>query len=261
MATYVEPSLLSPEQIERYHAAGYLHVRAVFDGATVAELAGCADALSQRQDLIDIANLRCRWQPDANGGECVFDCFDPVIDLSPICRRVAEHERLLALLRALYDDEPCLLKDKLIFKRPGAHGYGLHQDYIAWREFPRSFTTAMVAIDPADAENGATEVFAGCHRQGYMSAHDGEYHEISPDALPTARGEIPNLEPGDVLIFGGFTPHRSGPNRSQRWRRQLYLSYNATGDGGSQRADHYRLFHDWLRERYARHGLLETYFR
>ena len=35
------------------------------------------------------------------------------------------------------------------------------------------------------------------------------------------------LEPGDVAVFGGFTPHRSDPNLSDRWRRQLYLSYNA----------------------------------
>ena len=260
MATFAEPALHS-DQIERYHAQGYLHVPRVFDWVTACELADAAQELSERRDLIDIANLRCRWQHDVASGECLFDCFDPVIDLSPTCRRVAEDERLLAILRSLYDDEPCLLKDKLIFKRPGAGGYGLHQDYIAWREFPRSFTTVMVAIDPADAENGATEVFAGCHGQGYMSAHDGEYHELSPESLPSASSEIPSLKPGDVLIFGGFTPHRSGPNRSQRWRRQLYLSYNAESDGGEQREAHYRLFHDWLRERYARHGLTETCFR
>ena len=43
------------------------------------------------------------------------------------------------------------------------------------------------------------------------------------------------LEPGDVAVFGGFTPHRSDPNVSGRWRRQLYLSYNASSDGGDQR--------------------------
>ena len=59
------------------------------------------------------------------------------------------------------------------------------------------------------------------------------------------------LRPGDVAIFGGFTPHRSGPNRSGRWRRQLYLSYNQRSDGGDQRTKHYEEFHRWLRVRYA----------
>ena len=54
----------------------------------------------------------------------------------------------------------------MIFKPPGATGYQLHQDYIGWREFPESFITVIVAIDPTDATNGATEVFPGYHRQG-----------------------------------------------------------------------------------------------
>ena len=68
------------------------------------------------------------------------------------------------------------------------------------------------------------------------------------------------LEPGDVAIFGGFTPHRSDPNVSDRWRRQLYLSYNALSDGGDQRAKHYREFHAWLKVKYAEYGKNETYF-
>jgi hypothetical protein len=69
------------------------------------------------------------------------------------------------------------------------------------------------------------------------------------------------LAPGDVAIFGGFTPHRSAPNRSDRWRRQLYLSYNALSDGGDQHDKHYAEFHAWLRKRYAEHGKHDVYFR
>ena len=68
------------------------------------------------------------------------------------------------------------------------------------------------------------------------------------------------LEPGDVAVFGGFTPHRSDPNVSERWRRQLYLSYNASSDGGEQREKHYREFHAWLRKKYAEFGKADTYF-
>lgn len=46
------------------------------------------------------------------------------------------------------------------------------------------------------------------------------------------------LEPGDVAVFGGFTPHRSDPNVSAGPRRQLYLSYNADSAGGDPRAKH-----------------------
>ncbi len=68
------------------------------------------------------------------------------------------------------------------------------------------------------------------------------------------------LQPGDVAVFGGFTPHRSDPNTSDRWRRQLYLSYNAHSDGGEQRTKHYEEFHAWLKVKYAEYGKTETYF-
>ena len=53
----------------------------------------------------------------------------------------------------------------------------------------------------------------------------------------------------------------SPPNRSERWRRQLYLSYNKLSDGGRQRTRHYEEFHRWLRVKYAEYGKTDLYFR
>jgi ectoine hydroxylase-related dioxygenase (phytanoyl-CoA dioxygenase family) len=190
----------------------------------------------------------------------MFDCFDPVTDIGPVCRYFAHDERILAPLRALYDDEAYLLKDKLIFKPPGAKGYALHQDYIGWPEFPKSFITVILAIDATTAANGATEVFGGLHQRGCLTAKDGDYHELPPEAVAGAQGTVLELRPGDLALFGGYTPHRSGPNTSSAWRRQLYLSYNASRDGGEQRAAHYRQFHDWLKQKYAQYGRTNVYF-
>jgi 2-aminoethylphosphonate dioxygenase len=70
-----------------------------------------------------------------------------------------------------------------------------------------------------------------------------------------------DLAPGDVALFSGYTPHRSGPNRSGHWRRLLYLSYNAHSDGGERRDAHYAEFHDWLKGRYAEYGKTATWYR
>jgi len=245
---------------ESFARDGYLVVRNVFQPDELAALASEAQTLIERTELIDVQNIRCRWQDHCETKECLFDCFDPVIDIGPVCRAVARDERILAILRAIYDDDAHLLKDKLIFKPPGAKGYALHQDYIAWKEFPESFTTVIVAIDPSDATNGAVEVFAGYHRGGLMSPPDGMYHELPAAAVDASRGVVLELQPGDIAMFGGFTPHRSAQNKSDRWRRQLYLSYNAARDGGDQREAHYRQFHAWLKDRYAEYGKTNVYF-
>jgi hypothetical protein len=233
----------------------------LFDAREITELREECVRLFQRRDLIDSDNIRCRWQNHVETGECQFDCFDPVIDLSPAFERLARDARLSGAVSQLYGEPACLFKDKLIFKAPGAMGYGLHQDYISWPSFPESFVTVIVAIDPASAGNGATEVFPGFHKTGSLSPRDGMYHELTAEQVDLTRGVMLDLDAGDVAIFSGFTPHRSGPNRSSDWRRLAYLSYNAISEGGEQRDKHYAEFKEWLMERYAEYGKTNVFFR
>jgi ectoine hydroxylase-related dioxygenase (phytanoyl-CoA dioxygenase family) len=252
---------LTREYQEQYHRDGFVKVRAVFSPEEVNELQREADQLFQRTDLIDSDNIRCRWQNHVETGECRFDCFDPVIDLSPSMEKLARDSRIIGAVSSLYGERACLFKDKLIFKPPHAAGYGLHQDYISWESFPESFVTVIVAIDPADAANGAPEVFSGYHKPGCLSPRDGMYHELTAKEVDLSKGTVFDLAPGDIAIFSGFTPHRSAPNRSNQWRRLAYLSYNAFGDGGDQREKHYAEFKAWLMERYAEYGKTNIFFR
>jgi ectoine hydroxylase-related dioxygenase (phytanoyl-CoA dioxygenase family) len=244
-----------------YDRDGFVVVRSLFDPAEMTAAGADADRLLvECEHLKTTKNLRCRWQTNVLTGECTFETFDPVIDLSPACDRLAHDPRLMAVLADLYGGPACLFKDKLIYKPPGVKGYGLHQDWIAWDAFPRSFLTVLVPFDPADRENGCTVVYPGYHHGGPLTPPDGQYHELPADTVDEAKAVPLVLEPGDVAIFGGFTPHRSDPNVSGRWRRQLYLSYNAAADGGDQRDKHYREFHAWLKKKYAEYDKPDTYF-
>jgi ectoine hydroxylase-related dioxygenase (phytanoyl-CoA dioxygenase family) len=252
---------LSAEQVQRYADDGFLILRNVFSADEIARLEAEASALWWRKDLIDKSNIRCRWKNHVESGECAFECFDPVIDISSICAEMARDGRIMDALADLYGDEAHLFKDKLIFKPPGTEGYAMHQDYIAWDNFPRSFITVLIAIDPADADNGATEVFPGYHKQGCLTPEDGMYHNLPEELIDLSTGVKLDLGVGDIAFFGAFTPHRSAPNNTPGWRRQLYLSYTADGDGGDLRDAHYAYFHEWLKERYAEYGKTGVWFR
>jgi len=73
--------------------------------------------------------------------------------------------------------------------------------------------------------------------------NEAEIAEIDP-----ASGEIVETNPGDVILFHSFTPHQSGPNTSDRSRKQLYLTYSPSKNGQLYRA-HYQHF-----QRYALAG-------
>jgi hypothetical protein len=240
---------------------GYTIARGVFSPAEAGALADEADRLLGLTALATTDNLRCRWANHVDTGECRLDAWDPVIDLSPRFAAAARDPRLLALVGGLYGEPACLFKDKLIYKLPGAPGYDLHQDWIAWSDFPESFVTAAVALDASDAESGGTEFFPGLHRDGSLVPADGRFNRIDPAVVANVPGEIPQLAPGDVVVFGGFVPHRSGPNRSSHPRRLLYASYNRASEGGDQRDRHYVQFRAWLKQQYANHGRFGVTFR
>jgi hypothetical protein len=149
---------------------------------------------------MDPNNIRCRWQDHVETGECRFDCFDPVIDISSVCEQIARSAVLADMAVQLYGEPAHLFKDKLIFKPAGAKGYQMHQDYISWEGFPESFLTVIVAIDPSDAASGATEVFPGYHQQGYLSPRDGMYHHLEEEKVDLSQGVTLDLQPGDVAF-------------------------------------------------------------
>lgn len=240
---------LTVSQLSNYQLHGFLVLRHVFSPAEIQNLRNESERLlTERRDLINPNNLRCRYMAHHQTGEPLFEVFDPVNDISPVCERFCEDPRIVSLVESLYGEPACLFKEKLIFKPPGALGYKLHQDIpLAWKDFPRTFLTVLLPIDPSSEENGCTEVFSGYHND-FLSA-DGSVYMLPDDCVDEQRRTCLILNPGDIAVFHGLTPHRSASNQSGQMRRVLYISYNARSDGGDQRESHYAEF----RERMSQH--------
>lgn len=253
---------LDDAELNRFHELGFIVRRQVFSPSEIAALADEASRLlTDCEDLIDQKNLRCRFMAHVETGERIFEVFDPVNDISPLCARFTEDRRVRAMVESIYGGPACLFKEKLIFKPPGALGYQLHQDIPrSWAGFPRSFLTVYIPIDAPSEENGCTELFSGYHHEFIFPEKDDVYM-LPDDCVAPGRCFKLLLEPGDVAVFHGLTPHRSAANRSDGMRRAFYVSYNARCEGGDQRAQHYAQFHDFMRERLAPEARESLYFR
>ncbi|MDI1432458.1 phytanoyl-CoA dioxygenase family protein [Polyangium sorediatum] len=247
--------------VDSYQRDGYLVLRGLFSPSEVQEVAEETAALLERKELMAKNNLRVRWQYHYETCEPVFELFDPVTDIAPRCSAWFHDRRIAHVLEQLFQDHAHPFKDKLIYKPAGAGGYPLHQDFIAWPGFPESFTTVVLAIDAANAENGCIEVFPGAHARGCLAERDGNFHMLSDSVVEGFSPVKLTLDPGDAVVFGAFMPHRSDINRSGSMRRHLLYSYNAERDGKALRDEHYQAFHHYLRTIYGMMGLADLHFR
>jgi ectoine hydroxylase-related dioxygenase (phytanoyl-CoA dioxygenase family) len=230
---------LSPQQIDSYRRDGYLIVKGVFDAGKVSQLQNECERLWATVPATR-DNPRVQWRGLIDGGE-IADRIDPVLDVSPLFAALARDKGLVAMASGVLDGSAMVFKCKLITKRPGTLGYKMHQDYPYW-EFlgapADDYVNVLVAFDPFDAKSGATEVFPGLHHERVPPPPDAP-HDADEARVDTSRGVLIVLEPGDVALFHSMAPHRSGPNRGERARRGLFLTYVSSR-------------HEGLEERYER---------
>lgn len=143
--------------------------------------------------------------------------------------------RLTSVLAQLQGEDMVLFKEKINYKEPQAGGFDAHTDAPAYKleNGALKHLTINMAVDEATLENGCLEVVEGSHLQAVpLDANNC----IDAAWEASQRWLAVPLQPGDVLIFGSFLAHRSGPNASTRPRAAIYATYNARSDGDNHDA-------------------------
>lgn len=237
-----------------YRRDGFVIVRGLFEPPIMERIAGASERLAKDPRLFRPDNLRAQMRTDAEGRQ-VVDRLDPVADLDPCLAGAVAYSALNVVVEALVGEPVIAFKDKLIWKEAGVSGYELHQDYTFWLQVgaePETMLTAAIAVDSADAENGAMLVYPGLHHRHHLPDKEPErIFTTGSGVLPrqVVAGSEPvraDLAPGDVLIFHSLAPHESGPNRSERGRRVLMVSFCAARYGDI-RGRYYESFRACLR--------------
>jgi phytanoyl-CoA hydroxylase len=158
--------------------------------------------------------------------------------------------RLLDVVEGLIGPDVLALQTMLFVKRPGSAGQGYHQDSFHIISEPDTLIGAWLALDPADTENGCLWITPGSqHEPVYPDADESAGHggdtrlegifavsgaddpdESRNDLVPVAakyagRERPAELDPGDVVFFGGHVLHRSHANRSAHRTRRSFVAH------------------------------------
>jgi ectoine hydroxylase-related dioxygenase (phytanoyl-CoA dioxygenase family) len=176
----------------------------------------------------DPNNLRFGVRRDVAGG-VTLERIDPVIDISAPFRRLNEDPRLLAIAEAHLGEPAIVMKEKLIYKWPGTSGYGAHRDdpYTAISGVPGAeVLTINLALDPVTEDTGPTEFFPSLRLHNTRAPRGaGDPRDVAEEALLGAPSAMPQLDPGDVVLFDALIPHRSAMNRSDHPRRTYMINF------------------------------------
>lgn len=230
------------QYLQQYREQGYAVVRGVFSEGEVAELRAAFDRIRAQGERFGATfrhgNVLFAFGQDPALGPVLRMAqwpayFDAVLDKFRLDRRLYE------IVRPLLGPDLKQIINQLHWKPPGAaHAeFGYHQDIRfrrpreAFRRPESTYVQTGVAVDPHRRENGAMTLLPGSHRLGEIAfPTNGRVMDTakSDDALrgvgldPADVVDL-ELDPGDVALWGLFTVHGSGPNRSSMDRR-FYLN-------------------------------------
>lgn len=159
----------------------------------------------------------------------------------PAFDRLRRDPRVLVALESCGLVAPVCLIDQVNFKLPRVgSGFPYHQDESfvfgdALRRVQQfGGVNLVIALDPADAENGGFEVLGRTHTQGLLDV-PYDFSTLNLGQFDESRRVLMPLSPGDALLFHPRLAHGSGPNRSERPRRLITLWFG--GGGALTRSD------------------------
>ena len=220
--------LLTPEQSLLYERDGFVVIKGLCSSEEISKLyaAALADNAMKNNalDLNDQTGKKTRLSLWFTPGDDIFGYF-------------ARSRRVIDNVWQLMDsDAPvCHFHSKLMQKEPRVGGaWEWHQDYGYWYKdqfmFPDQMMSVMLALTPANKENGCLQVIRGSHKMGRVN-HGFAGEQVGADmimvenALRTMELVYCELEPGDVLFFHSNLVHRSEANLSEYPRWSLISCY------------------------------------
>ena len=243
---------LTPDERARWGEQGFFFRKAIFSGAELAALRGAAEAVVRAAEAavdesaerytidgnhyveVQLGEARATVQLEHGPGSRTLRVIEPFHTLDPAFERLLDDRRIVEPMRELVGAERvALFTDKLNLKRPREGSrFDWHQDSPYWAHFCTHLDrlpNVLLALDDADLENGCFRLIPGSHRRGMLPGREGE-GVLGPlftrldqfDERADVAAEVPA---GSLVFFSPHSVHGSLPNRSERARRALVLTY------------------------------------
>ena len=166
--------------------------------------------------------------------------IQPINDLSLYLSQISADSRLLDPMRALMNEEPILMEEKLNYKQPlpglsfgfetkprGTDRFPVHNDWAYYRaqNYPQGIISSAITLDDCPAESGPIHIWPGTHKSHLEHESVDIGLQVQPGLVDFEGGEDLLLPAGSVAFFSSLLVHNSRPNISEKPRRMMIYSH------------------------------------
>ena len=236
---FVRESVFGPQDLVSFRAAAERVAQAAehaaLEKAMAIAAAKAADVDDYRIDgnrYVEAADATVQFEHASDSK--AIRVVEPFVHLDPVFDAFVEDPRLIVPLCGVLDsDRVALWTDKINMKRPReGSGFKWHQDSPYWSHVCGhcdKLPNVMITLDDADRENGCFRLIPGSHKDGFLSGLDdgtalGPLF-TNPNSFDEDSQWYAEVPAGSLVVFSAHTVHGSEPNRSDRDRRAIVLTY------------------------------------
>ena len=224
--------MLSDQQLRFYRDNGYVVAPGILNDEEVRTLREVTDGFIERSRRVASSDDVFDVEPSHSADRPRLRRLKKPAQQHPAYAATLKHPRLLAILQQVLGRDVRLHGLKLNLKPSrGGEPVEWHQD---WAFFPHTNDDVAVLammIDDVTMENGPMLVVPGSHKGPVLDHHqDGVFAGAVTD--PQAEKVFAKAVPltgkaGSISIHHARTLHASSTNRSESWRRLLFITARA----------------------------------
>lgn len=205
--------------INSYEEKGWVVVNGVFDERAVDEILKISEATIDSE----LAEGKIHSLDKGQDGKVAPRKLDSPFKKNEAFKQFLSNPNLQQLLKGFLDSEVCLLADQLFLKPPFVGSEKpYHQDNKYFLCTPiDKLITAWIALDDVDIENGCVRYIDGSHRKPLVPHAQVNNYDLAipPEYLDLSKESLGVVKKGGVIFHHGHIMHKSGENKSNRWRR------------------------------------------
>ena len=146
---------------------------------------------------------------------------------SKVLKNLIDSKKVANLLFSLTKKKYILFKEKINIKPANSREDRLHQDVQGdWIKYSKNFITLLISLVKTNNKNGNLIIDISGFNKDQIR---GKMFEVlKSKQLKKPKFKSQSTKPGDILLFNGFTPHKSTKNLTNKSRDQIYITYCET---------------------------------